>query len=75
MEVWIKALEDEPNHDKKVVSALRDLKDLHRNPVLHPQQSLDDVNDAIALAAAVYGAMLHMLKAIPMPEINTLPNP
>lgn len=64
MELWIQAIEAEPGYDKKVVSALRDLKDLHRNPVAHPEQSLASTDEAIALLGSVNSAMLHMLKAI-----------
>lgn len=62
-EHWIKAIESVPGTEK-VVSALRDIKDLHRNPVLHPQDSLNDSEEAIALLGAIYTSMTHMLKAI-----------
>jgi hypothetical protein len=35
--------------DAKVKAALKDLKDLHRNPLIHPEQTLENVDDAIAL--------------------------
>ena len=64
LEHWLKAIEGLPNKDAKVVAALRDLKDLHRNPVSHPEQSLESSDEAIALLGAIHTAMTYMLKAI-----------
>lgn len=51
----------------EVRAALRDLKDLHRNPLIHPDHSLDNVDQAYALYCAVFTAMEAMLRAIPVP--------
>ena len=51
--------------DPKVIAALRDLVKLHRNPLAHPDQSLADANEAIALMNSIHGVVVHMLKAIP----------
>lgn len=75
VEHWLKALEDAPKADKKVIAALRDLQTLHRNPVVHPEDTLDSIEDAIALHGAIYTAMLHMLKAIPLPQLQLEPPP
>ena len=44
--------------DAKVKAALKDLKDLHRNPLIHPEQTLENVDDAIALMNGVHTAVL-----------------
>lgn len=53
--------------DAKIISALKDLKDLHRNPLIHPQDSLESVDEAIALLGSIQAVVVHMLKAIPLP--------
>jgi hypothetical protein len=57
----------------KVKAALKDLKDLHRNPLIHPEESLDNVDEAVALMNGVHTAVLNMLKE--MPVIATIPPP
>jgi hypothetical protein len=52
--------------DPRLLAALRDLNELHRNPLIHPEQSLDSIDDAIALMNAVHNAAVFMLKAIPV---------
>lgn len=64
--IWLAALEN-AKAPEKIVSALRDIVKLHRNPVLHPQQSLDDSEEAIALLGSIHTAIRHMLQAIPPP--------
>lgn len=54
-----------------VKSALRDLKDMHRNPLIHPEHSLDTVDDAIALMNSIHSVPVHMLKAIPAQVAST----
>jgi hypothetical protein len=52
--------------DPKVKAALKDLKDLHRNPLIHPEHSLENADEAIALMNGVHTVMMHMLKEIPV---------
>jgi len=52
--------------DPNVKSALRDLKNLHRNPLIHPEHSLETADEAIALMNGVHTVMVHMLKEIPV---------
>jgi hypothetical protein len=59
--------------DAKVKATLKDLKDLHRNPLIHPEQTLENVDDAIALMNGVHTAVPNMLKQ--MPTIATVPPP
>ncbi len=49
--------------EPKVIAALTSLKDLHRNPLMHPDQTIDTVEEAIGLMGAVRAAMTEMLKA------------
>lgn len=64
---YLKALQDANAGDVKVRSALRDLKDLHRNPLIHPEDSLESADEAIALLGSIHSVVVHMLKAIPTP--------
>lgn len=51
--------------DEKTLSALKDLKDLHRNPLIHPEDSLENIDEAIALLGSIHAAVVSMLRAIP----------
>jgi hypothetical protein len=51
--------------EPKVRASLRDIVQLHRNPLAHPEQSLENVNEAIALMNGIHSAIVHMLRAIP----------
>ena len=51
--------------DDKVKAALKDLKDLHRNPLIHPEHSLESADEAIALMNGVHTVIVYMLKEIP----------
>jgi hypothetical protein len=51
--------------DPKVLDALRSLKDLYRNPLMHPDHTIDSTDEAIALHGAIQSVVIHMLKAIP----------
>jgi hypothetical protein len=51
--------------DPRVKTALRDLKDLHRNPLIHPEHSLNTAEEAIALMNGVHNVMVYMLQEIP----------
>lgn len=49
---------------KPILSCLRDLKDLHRNPLMHPEQSIDTEDEAIALLNAIHTAVTAMIREI-----------
>lgn len=51
--------------DPKIKSSLQDLVKHHRNPLIHPEHSLANVNEAIALLNGVHTAIVAMLPAIP----------
>jgi hypothetical protein len=46
------------------LSQLQALKDFHRNPLMHPDQSLESVEDAVDLMAAIRCSIGYMLKEI-----------
>jgi hypothetical protein len=60
--------------DPNVKAALKDLKNLHRNPLIHPEHSLETADEAIALMNGVHTVTVYMLKEIPVvtaiPEAN-----
>lgn len=66
---YIDALKNNQIQDKKLFGALATLKDFHRNPVLHPDDRLDSVEDAISLLGAVRTVIAYMLKALPPPAL------
>jgi hypothetical protein len=52
---------------------LRSIKDFHRNPLMHPEQALETVDEAIDLQAAIRSSIGYMLREIPAPpEIQTV---
>ena len=70
MGAYITALEAKKCGDAKALAALKSLKDLDRNPLIHPDESvepIESIDDAIALLNSVHTAIVHMLKAIPEP--------
>jgi hypothetical protein len=68
---YLKELDSRQKGDDTIKSALRDLKDMHRNPLIHPEHSLDSVDDAVALMNSIHNAVVHMLKAIPVQIVST----
>ena len=62
---YLKTMTDNNMGDQRLLSTLRDLNDLHRNPLIHPDQVLESIDDAIALLDAVHNAAVFMLKTIP----------
>jgi hypothetical protein len=53
--------------DPKVLSALKDLKDLHRNPLIHPEHTLESIDEAVAVLGSIQSAIIYMLKEVPAP--------
>lgn len=64
---YLKVLRDNKLGEEKLLASLRDIKDLYRNPVVHPEDSLESIDEAIALLGSLHAAVFGMLKAIPMP--------
>lgn len=62
---YIDALKGAGFKDQKVFGALSGLKNFHRNPVLHPDDRLEDIEEAIALLGNINTVIMYMLKALP----------
>lgn len=73
---YLNQLEQKNAGDANVRSALKDLKNLHRNPLIHPEHTLESVEEAIALMDHIKAVIFHMLKAIPeqKPKAQEKPN-
>lgn len=67
--VYLAALKKNDCGDPKVIAALEQLKDLHRNVVVHPDETLLG-EDAIALVGMANSVAAAMLKALPYVETN-----
>lgn len=63
--VYIRALE-KGGADAKVVAALKQIKDLHRNPIAHPEAAIG-LEEAMNIAGLVRSAVASMLVHIPVP--------
>ena len=75
---YLSKLKELKKGDAKVLAALKDLKDLHRNPLVHPEHSLENADEAIALLGGVQAVIIPMLKEIPaqpLPGQTALPTP
>lgn len=64
---YLKQMEEKGYGDAKVVAALKQIKDLHRNGLMHPQDKLT-VEEAIELLGICQSAVSAMLK--PMPDAH-----
>jgi len=72
---YIDAMKNNQFKDPKVFSALANLKDFHRNPVLHPDDRLEDVEEAIALLGSINTVIIYMLKALPPDPFKLIASP
>ena len=66
---YVVALEKKEIGDPKVIAALKQLKDLHRNPLMHPEASLT-VEEAITLLGISFSVVTPMLNAVPTPPVD-----
>lgn len=64
---YIKEMEKAQKGDAKVLVSLRQIKDHHRNELMHPEERLD-LDQAIALLGITQSAIVAMLKEIPEPS-------
>jgi hypothetical protein len=71
--VYIQKIEKSGVGDAKVIAVLKQIKDLHRNPLMHPEETLS-LQDAIGIFGIVQSAMGAMLKEIPSPVSNAIVN-
>jgi hypothetical protein len=72
---FLNEMEQKQFGDEKVRAALKDLKNLHRNPLIHPEHTIADVHEAIALMNSIHVVMVHMLKEIPVVAPQSTPAP
>ena len=71
--VYIRALE-KANANKTIIAALQQLKDLHRNPLVHPQVAIT-LDEAISIIGMVRSIAASMLNEIPkMPQTTITAN-
>jgi hypothetical protein len=71
----LKYLVNQKLGDPRVTSTLQAIKDLHRNPIMHPDQIIESVEEAISLLAAVRSAIGYMLDRLPTEPEASLPLP
>lgn len=62
---YLKQLDRLEKGKPAVRSHLRSIKDFHRNPLMHPEQTLENVDQALDLLAAIRSSIGYMLKEIP----------
>lgn len=67
---YLKKMEDLGVGDKKVLAVLTQIKDLHRNALIHPEESLT-LDEAINLMGIVRSAVSAMLA--PLPDVPSPP--
>ena len=72
---YIKKLNELNKGDARVIAVLQSLKDLHRNPLMHPDDQIETVEDAISLYAAIRAAVGYMLISIPYADANVIALP
>jgi hypothetical protein len=65
--VYIKNLKDVPHVDGKVVTLLEQIKDLYRNPIIHPEARLE-MKEALSLIGIAESATSAMLKDMKLRE-------
>lgn len=64
MGVYLAKLKELKLGKESTLNQLQSLKDFHRNPLMHPEQSIDTVDDAIDLMSAIRCSIGYMLKEI-----------
>lgn len=69
MGTYARKLEELKKGDKKTIAALKQLTELHRNPLIHPNDALT-LEDAKALMGMCQSVVSAMLKEIPAPPLK-----
>lgn len=67
MGVYLRELNNRGCGKKSVRDHLKSIKDFHRNPLMHPEQSLQSVDEALDLLAAIRSSIGYMLAEIDFP--------
>lgn len=65
-------MEKEGKGDKRVIVALNNIREFHRNPNAHPGEFVEDAEQAISLVSAIRAAMSYMLEELPMVNFDAL---
>lgn len=65
MGTLLAALKKADAGDKNIIAALDALKEFHRNPLMHPEHTLADLDEAVNLYCAVRAAIGYMLEELP----------
>jgi hypothetical protein len=65
--VYLKNMQEKKLGNAKVLATLQQIKDLHRNPLAHPEETLT-LDEAVGLFGIVQSAINAMLKEIPEPK-------
>jgi hypothetical protein len=68
---YIDAMKNHHVGDKNLFGVLANVKNFHRNPVLHPEDHLDSIEEAIQLLGIVNSSIGYMLKALPVTPTDT----
>ncbi|MGA2865650.1 MAG: hypothetical protein ABSF95_14350 [Verrucomicrobiota bacterium] len=71
---YIEALEKVKGVDPKILAVLKQIKDLHRNPIAHPEAVLD-MEEATALLGIVQSAITSMLSVVKRNPPKAEPEP
>lgn len=67
MGVYLRELNKKDCGKKSIRDHLKSIKDFHRNPLMHPEQSLQSVDEALDLLAAIRSSIGYMLAEIEYP--------
>lgn len=74
----VKSMADHGVGDVNIRAALDNIREFHRNPIAHPDQNLENEEQALSLYSAVRAAMGYMLDKLPLvvtPPPLTIPLP
>jgi hypothetical protein len=72
--VYLNAMKQARKGDEKILASLKQMTDLHRNPLIHPEVILTP-EEAIATLGIARSAIAAMLVVLPVPPPTTKPSP
>jgi len=61
--------------DPNIIAALDAIKTFHRNPLMHPEHTLKDIDEAISLYSAIRSAIGYMLESLPDAPLHPIAVP
>ncbi|MBV9881498.1 MAG: hypothetical protein JO276_00650, partial [Sphingomonadaceae bacterium] len=67
MGMIVRKMKEKGVGDAPILAALENLIQFHRNPLIHPHQSIETKDEAISLYAAIRASMGYMLDKLPQP--------